>query len=42
MHLTENIRKTHGEETEIHIIYEDQTDNDFTSLFRTLHGIYVQ
>ena len=42
MSLTEAIRKKHGKETEIHIIYEDQTDNDFTALFRTLHGMYVQ
>ena len=38
MCLPEYIRKKHGDQTEVEIMYEDQPSNDFNSLFLLLNG----
>ena len=35
------LRKIHGDELPIHVIYEDQPVNDFKSLFLRLHGTFA-
>ncbi|KAK7504087.1 hypothetical protein BaRGS_00004819 [Batillaria attramentaria] len=36
--LIERLRKTHGEDLPIQVLYEDQEKNDFNSLFNRLQG----
>ena len=36
--LSDCLKQKHGEDQEVHIIYEDQASNDWKSVFLRIHG----